>query len=105
MASYQVSKRLREMGIRMALGAGPSQVLRAALGKSFRLLAIGSCAGMLLGLAASHVLAAIVYQASPRDPIVLAGSVAAMLLVGLLATWAPAHRALRVNPSMLMREE
>jgi predicted permease len=105
MASYQVSKRLREMGIRMALGAGNRQVLRAALGSALRLLAVGSCAGMLLGLAATRVLAAIVYQASPRDPIVLAGTVAAMLFVGLLATWAPAQRALRVNPSMLMREE
>jgi predicted permease len=105
MASYQVSKRLREMGIRMALGAGNRQVLGAALGSALRLLAVGSCAGMLLGLAATRVLAAIVYQASPRDPIVLAGTVAAMLFVGLLATWAPAQRALRVNPSMLMREE
>jgi ABC-type antimicrobial peptide transport system permease subunit len=105
MASYQVSRRLREMGIRMALGAGNRQVLRAALGSAFRLLAVGSGAGMLLGLAATRVLAAIVYQASPRDPVVLAGTVAAMLLVGLLATWAPAQRALHVNPSMLMREE
>ena len=105
MASYQVSRRLREMGIRMVLGAGNRQVLRAALGSAFRLLAVGSGAGMLLGLAATRVLAAIVYQASPRDPVVLAGTVAAMLLVGLLATWAPAQRALHVNPSMLMREE
>ena len=105
MASYQVSKRLREMGIRMALGAGNRQVLGAALGKAFRLLAVGSCAGMLLGLAATRVLAAIVYQASPRDPAVLAGTVILMLLVGLMATWTPALRALRVNPSMLMREE
>lgn len=105
MASYQVSKRLREMGIRMALGAGNRQVLRAAVGRAFRLLAVGSCAGLLLGLAASRVLAAIVYQASPRDPVVLAGTVVVMLLVGLLATWAPAQRALHVNPSMLMREE
>ena len=105
MASYQVSKRVKEMGIRMALGAGHAQVLRAALGKAFRLLLVGSCAGMLLGLAATRVLGAIVYQASPRDPMVLAGTVLAMLAVGLVATWAPAQRALRVNPSMLMREE
>ncbi len=105
MASYQVSKRLKEMGIRMALGAGQTQVLRAALGTSFRLLACGSAAGLLLGIAAGRALAFIVYQATPRDPMVLAGTVLVMLLVGLLATWAPAQRALRVNPSMLMREE
>lgn len=73
--------------------------------EEIRLLVVGSCAGMLLGLAAARVLAAIVYQASPHDPVVLAGTVLAMLAVGLVATWAPAQRALRVNPSMLMREE
>lgn len=105
MASYSVSKRLREMGIRMALGAGRAEVLRAALGRAFRLLAIGSAAGLVLGMAATRVLAYIVYQASPRDPVVLAGAVLAMLLLGLLASWAPAQRALSVDPSMLMREE
>ena len=78
MASYQVSKRLKEMGIRMALGAGQAQVLRAALGKAFRLLAVGSAAReCCLGLAATRVLACIVYQATPRDPMVLAGTVLA----------------------------
>ena len=105
MASYSVGKRLKEMGIRIALGARKSQVLRAAVGKAFRLLAIGSVAGLALGLAATRVLSAIVYQASPRDPVVLAGAVLAMLLVGLAAAWAPAQRALRVDPSQLMREE
>jgi ABC-type lipoprotein release transport system permease subunit len=51
------------------------------------------------------VLASIVYQASPRDPLVLAGVVLAMLVLGLLATWVPAQRALSVNPMILLREE
>jgi predicted permease len=105
MASYSVGKRLREMGIRIALGANHRQVLRAAVGRAFRLLAFGSIAGLVLGLAATRVLASIVYQASPRDPVVLAGSIFAMLLVGLIASWAPAQRALGVDPSRLMREE
>jgi predicted permease len=105
MASYTVGKRLREMGIRMALGAGNGQVLGAALGRAFRLLAVGSVAGLALGLAATRLLSYIVYQASPRDPVVLGGTVLAMLIVGLVATWAPAQRALSVNPSKLMREE
>jgi predicted permease len=105
LASYSVGKRLREMGIRMALGAGNGQVLRSAVGRSFRLLAIGSIAGMILGMAATKLLSYIVYQASPRDPVVLAGTVLAMLILGLIATWAPAQRALRVDPSRLMREE
>jgi ABC-type antimicrobial peptide transport system permease subunit len=100
-----VSKRLRELGIRIALGAQRKQVLRAALGRVFRLLVIGSAAGLLLGLAATKLLSFIVYQATPRDPVVLAGVVATMLLLGLLATWIPARRALSVDPLILLREE
>jgi ABC-type antimicrobial peptide transport system permease subunit len=89
----------------MALGAQRAHVLQAALGRALKLLAIGSGAGLVLGILASRVLAAIVYQASPRDPIVLTGVVAAMALLGLLGTWIPAQRALSVSPLMLLREE
>jgi len=105
MAAYSVSKRLRELGIRVALGGQRKEVLRAALGRAFQLLAFGSVAGLLLGILASRVLASIVYQASPRDPVVWAGVVLAMSLLGLLATWIPARRALAVNPLVLLREE
>jgi predicted permease len=105
MAAYSVSKRMKELGIRMALGAQPTEVLQAALGRAFKLLAIGSAAGLILGILASRVLASIVYQATPRDPLVLAGVVLAMSLLGLLAAWIPAQRALSVNPMVLLREE
>jgi ABC-type antimicrobial peptide transport system permease subunit len=105
MAAYSVSKRLRELGIRIALGAQRKEVLEAALGRALKLLAFGSAAGLLLGLLATRVLAFIVYQATPRDPLVLAGVVGAMSLVGLLATWIPAQRALSVNPVILLRAE
>jgi predicted permease len=105
MASYTVSKRLRELGIRMALGARRKQVLRTALGRSFVLLSVGSVAGLVLGLLATKVLSFIVYQASPNDPIVLAGVIFTMLLLGLAAAWIPAQKALAVNPVKLMREE
>ena len=105
MAAYSVSKRLKELGIRMALGAQRKEVLQAALGRAFKLLTIGSAAGLLLGILASRVLAFIVYQATPRDPLVLAGVVLAMLLLGLLATWIPAQRALSIDPMILLREE
>ena len=105
MAAYSVSKRLKELGIRVALGAQRKEVLQAALGRALKLLAIGSAAGLLFGLLASRVLAFIVYQATPRDPLVLAGVVLAMLLLGLVATWIPAQRALSVNPLILLREE
>jgi ABC-type antimicrobial peptide transport system permease subunit len=105
MASYTVSKRLRELGIRMALGARRKQVLRAALGRAFVLLAVGSCAGMAMGILASKVLSYIVYEAAPRDPLVLGGVVLTMLVLGLAAAWVPAQKALSVNPMILMREE
>jgi predicted permease len=105
MAAYSVSKRLRELGIRVALGGQRKEVLQTALGRAFKLLAIGSAAGLLLGILASRVLAFIVYQATPRDPLVLTGVVLAMALLGLLAAWIPARRALSVDPMILLREE
>jgi ABC-type antimicrobial peptide transport system permease subunit len=105
MAAYSVSKRLRELGIRVALGAQRKEVLEAALGRALRLLTYGSAAGLLLGILASRVLASIVYEATSRDPVVLAGAVLAMAVLGLLATWIPARRALSVDPMILLREE
>jgi len=105
MAAYSVSKRMKELGIRMALGAQSREVLAAALGRALKLLAVGSTAGLVLGLLATRVLAAIVYQATPRDPVVLAGAVLVMLSLGLLATWIPARRALSLDPLLLLREE
>ena len=105
MAAYSVSKRLRELGIRLALGARRKEVLQAGLGRALKLLALGSAVGLALGILSAQVLAAIVYQATPRDPLVLAGVVLAMLLLGLLATWIPAQRALSLDPVTLLREE
>jgi ABC-type antimicrobial peptide transport system permease subunit len=105
MASYVVSRRLRELGIRVALGAGRRQVLNSALGRAMRLLAIGSAAGLVLGVLAARILAHIVYQATSRDPLVLGGVAATMMALGLLATWIPARRALAVDPLVLLREE
>lgn len=105
MATYSVSKRLRELGIRVALGAQRKEVLKAALGRAFRLLAFGSAAGLLLGILASRVLALIVFEATPRDPLVLASVVLAMAMLGLIATWIPARRAMSIDPIVLLREE
>lgn len=105
MAAYSVSKRLRELGIRIALGAQRKEVLRAALGRAVKLLVFGSAAGLILGLLATRVLAFIVYEATPRDPLVLTGVVLAMALVGLMAAWIPAQRALAIDPAILLREE
>ena len=105
LGAHTVSKRMRELGIRVALGARRKEVLGAALGRVFRLLTFGSAAGLLLGLAATKLLSFIVYQATPYDPLVLAGVVLTMLLLGLLAAWIPAQRALSADPLILLRED
>ena len=105
MAMYSVSKRMRELGIRVALGAQPIRLMRSALGRPVALLLSGSVVGLMLGLIASKLLAQIVYDATPRDPLVLGGVTATMALLGLLAAWIPARRALGIEPASLLREE
>ena len=105
MASYSVTRRMKELGIRVALGAQPMQLMRAALARPVFLLLGGSIAGLILGVLASGVLAHIVYQATPHDPVVLLGVVLTMLLLGTLATFVPARRAQSVDPAKLLREE
>jgi predicted permease len=105
MAAYSVSKRMRELGIRVALGAQRAQLIRSALGRPFLLLTGGSLVGLGLGVLVSRLLAQIVYQATSRDPLVLAGVVATMAVIGLVATWIPARHALGIDPARLLREE
>ena len=105
MASYTVSKRLRELGIRVALGAGRKEILGASLGRAFRRLALGSVVGLGMGVLFARVLSHIVYQATPKDPYVLFGVTATMLILGLVASWLPARRALAVDPLILLRDE
>jgi predicted permease len=105
MAAYSVSKRMKELGIRIALGAQPAQLMRSALGRPLVLLVSGSIAGLILGALASRLLAQIVYEATPRDPVVMIGVVLTMALLGLLATWIPARRALHIDPNQLLHEE
>jgi ABC-type antimicrobial peptide transport system permease subunit len=104
-AAYSVSRRLKELGIRLALGADGRDVLRATLSRPVKLLVAGSLAGLVLGFLGSTVLSSVVYEATPRDPLVLGGVVVVMLLLGLLAVWVPAQRALAADPLVLLREE
>lgn len=105
MASYTVSKRMRELGIRVALGAQSRHVLRTALGRAALLLGIGSVAGLVLGMVASRVLASIVYEASAADPWVIAAVVGTMALIGLVSAAVPVRRALSAEPAVLLRDE
>ena len=105
LASYTVSKRLRELSIRVALGAQARQILSAALGRMMILLAGGSVVGMLLGVAASRVLSAIVYQATAQDPFVLTAVALTVMVTASLSVAGPVRRALRVDPANVLREQ
>jgi predicted permease len=105
MAAYNVSRRMKELGIRVALGARAKHVMSAAVGRPVVLLGVGSLAGLLLGVFASRLLEHIVYQANPRDPVVMVGVVLTMSLLGIAASAIPALRAIAIDPSKLLREE
>ena len=105
LAAYTVSRRVHEIGVRVAIGARPSQVLRSVMGRTGGLLLTGCCAGLLMGLASTRLLASVVFQATPRDPLVIAAVGATMVLVALGATWMPARRAVSVDPIRSLRHE
>lgn len=105
LAAYTVSRRKREIGIRMAIGARPGQVLRLIFGRTGVLVSFGAAVGLALGAAAAKLLESIVYQASTRDPVVLIGGVLLIALIGLGAAYGPARRALRIDPVEALRAE
>jgi ABC-type antimicrobial peptide transport system permease subunit len=104
MASYAVSRRMREQGIRMALGAQRSQVVRSTLSRPLLLLFSGSAIGLGAGVLASGLISHFVSLATPRDPLILFGVFLTMTLLGLLGSWIPAHRALAIDPARLLRD-
>jgi predicted permease len=105
LSAYTVSRRVREIGIRVAIGAQPSQVLRSVLGRMAAVLGVGALAGIAGGIASTTVLAHVAPQATPRDPMVLGGVAVTMLAVALLSCWAPARRAISVDPIRSLRHE
>jgi predicted permease len=105
LASYTVSKRLRELSIRVALGAQAKQILSAALGRMLILLTSGCVVGLVLGAATSRFLSAIVYQASAQDPFVLVAVALTMALTAILSVAGPVRRALHIDPANLLREQ
>src|SRR6185437_5911477 len=105
MAAYSVSRRMKELGIRAAVGASKPQIIRAALARPIILLGGGSVAGLVAAILSTRLLQHIVYQPNPQDPIVLGGTVLTMVLLGIAASAIPAQRALTVDPSKLMRED
>jgi ABC-type antimicrobial peptide transport system permease subunit len=105
MAAHGVSRRMKELGIRIALGARRADVLSAAVGRVTALLGLGAACGILAAVLAGPLLARIVYQADPAAPAVMVGAVLAMAVIGICGSAIPALRALAIEPSRLMREE
>jgi predicted permease len=103
--SYAVSRRTREIGIRMALGARPAQVLSAVLKRTLVLCAAGLSIGIGVTLAAGRMLGAILYGVSPRDPTTYAVAIALMAGVAFVASWNPAARAIHIDPARTLREQ
>jgi len=103
--AYTVSRRTAELGIRMALGARPAQIARMVLRETGALAALGLVIGIPLGVLASRLVAARLYQVQPLDPIAIAAVALVMLVVSLAAALVPAWRAARVDPAVALRAE
>jgi predicted permease len=103
--AYSVATRQREISIRMALGAVRRDVVAHVLGDGMRLMAVGLGIGLVGALAASRLLTSELYQVRSYDPLVLGGAAMTLLLVSLVACWAPAHRATRVDATVAMRND
>jgi ABC-type antimicrobial peptide transport system permease subunit len=101
--SYAVTRRTRELGVRVALGATARDVLRLVVGRSGRLVATGLALGALGALWGTRALRGMLYGVTPTDPAVLAGVAALLALVALAASWVPGRRATRVDPAATLR--
>jgi len=103
--SFEVAQRTPEIGIRMALGARPADVLASVLGQGARLTMTGTAAGLAGALALTRYLRTLLFAVSPTDPMVLAAAAAVLATVAMAAVWLPARRATRVDPIEALRVE
>lgn len=101
--SYSVGQRVRELGVRMAIGATPAALRALILTQGLRLAVTGLALGLVGAIALNRLLSALLYEASPQDPVVLAAVVLVLLLVCVVACWLPAQRAARVDPLVALR--
>ena len=103
--SYSVARRTQEIGVRMALGAARADVLRMVLRQGLTLVACGAVIGAVAALGAVRVIASELYGVKSSDPRTFSGGAALILIVGCLACWTPARRAMRVDPIVALRYE
>ena len=102
--SYSVSLRIREIGVRMALGAGPANILKLVTGRGLKIVGAGLIVGLLAGFIVAHLIASILYGVSATDPVALGTSVLVLGFAALLACLLPAFRATRIDPMVALRE-
>ncbi len=103
--SYSVSQRTREIGIRMALGARGEEVMRMFVGYGFRLASIGVACGLLAAIALTRLMASLLFDVAPSDPLTLGAVSVGLIIAALLASYLPAARATSVNPVDALRAE
>jgi ABC-type antimicrobial peptide transport system permease subunit len=103
--SYIVSQRTGEIGVRLALGADSGAVAGMIVRQGGTVALAGIALGLMGALAASRVMASLLYRVSPRDPVVFAVTTTTLLAVALVACWLPARRAARLNPLDALRAE
>jgi predicted permease len=103
--SYTVAQRTQEIGIRVAMGAQRGDVLGLTVGQGVRIAALGAGIGAVAALAGGRVLSSLLYGVSPRDPLVLFGAAALLLVVAAVASYLPARRAAKVDPVVALRYE
>jgi putative ABC transport system permease protein len=103
--SYSVTQRTREIGIRMALGAERSSVMKLVVGQGFRLAAIGVAIGIAAAVLLGRFLESQLFQVRSFDPLTILATAVALLAAGLLASYFPARRAVRVDPAVTLRSD
>lgn len=104
-ASYSVSRRRRELGVRAALGAGRSDLVTLILGGAARVTALGAAAGLALAVAAARIASSRIPNLPRQNPLLLAASALVLMAVALLAAWLPARRAGRTDPQRTLRDD
>ena len=103
--SYEVSRRTRELGIRMALGAQRRNLLRLVVGQGILLVLIGAAIGIAAALGVTHFISSMLYGLHANDPVTFAAVAILLTLVALAACYIPARRAMRVDPMVALRHE
>jgi ABC-type antimicrobial peptide transport system permease subunit len=103
--SYSVSRRTREIGLRMALGASRRDVLRMVAGRGVALVTLGMLLGTAAALVLTRLMASLIYGVSSTDPLTFAAASGMLALVAIFACLAPASRATRIDPAVALRDE